>query len=400
MKTTHILELTAAPIPLVRIAFIGLGRRGMKALERYQFIEGAEIRALVDLKQENLDRAAALMHQNGLTPDYYSGVEDWKTVCQREDIDLVYLCTEWQFHTSMAVYAMQNGKHVAIEVPASTSVDEAWQLVNTAEQTQRHCFMLENCCYDPFALTTLSLARKGMLGTITHCEGAYIHDLRQMFEKERQEGYQQSLWMEKSCTAHGGNPYPTHGIGPIGLLLNIHRGDRLDYLVSLSTSMLPDGSHLNNTLLKTVQGRSILLQHDVTTPRPYSRLQTVCGTLGFAQKYPQPSIQLTQMEQALTGNELETFITKHEHPVTARWGHESRLRQMPNEMNYVMDCRLIYCLRNGLPLDMDVYDAAEWSCLAELSELSAREGSRPISIPDFTRGNWQLLPEHKFYFAD
>ena len=399
MKYHHVLELTAPPIPHVRIALIGRGRRGMKALDRYLFIAGAEIRLLVDISPEKLNQANAILQGKGIHADCDSEPDGWKRACERKDIDLIYLCTEWSNHASIAIYAMEQGKHVAVEVPAVTTVADAWSLVHTAERTRRHCFMLENCCYDPFSLTTIQLAKEGLLGTITHCEGAYIHDLRKIFEEERVKNHTEEPWMEQNCIRHGGNPYPTHGMGPIGLLLDLHRGDRLDYLVSLSSCIDSINGHLNNTLLHTVKGRSILIQHDVSTPRPYSRLQTVCGTKGFIQKYPLPTIQLDSQEKALTYPDTEVFVQQHEHPVTQYWGHESRRLNMPNEMNYVMDCRLIYCLQNGLPLDIDVYDAAEWSCISELSELSARQGSKPIEIPDFTSGNWQLLKGHRFHFT-
>lgn len=401
---TSVLELTCPPLPVVRMAFIGLGRRGMKALDRYLHIEGTEIKVFSDLQQENLDKAHDMLARDGqrTAADCYCGPDVWKEVCQRPDIDLIYICTEWNSHATIAAYAMRHGKHVAVEVPAATDVASCWNLVKTAEETRRHCLMLENCCYDAFALTTHHMAEIGLLGDITHCEGAYIHDLRRLFEKERHEGFQQSSWMEKNCSEHGGNPYPTHGMGPIGLLLNLHRGDRLDYLVSLTENARTHTAcgHINCTLLKTVKGRSILLTHDVTTPRPYSRSQVTCGTHGFTQKYPVATFMLEGMDIPAVDKDAEAMLKKYRHPVTARWGEEAHRRNMSNEMNYVMDCRLIYCLRNGLPLDMDVYDAAEWSCIAELSKESAQNGSRPVAIPDFTSGQWDVLARHRFHMAE
>lgn len=396
----HILRLQCDPIPMVRIGLIGLGKRGMKALERYAYIDGAEIHAIADLWEENTTEAyEKLLVDKRKEPIVYTGQNAWKTLCEQTDLDLIYICTDWDSHTLIATYAMSMGKHVAIEVPAATNVDECFQLVHTAEKTRRHCFMLENCCYDPFALTTIQMEREGILGDITYCEGAYIHDLRKLFEAEKAIGKHQTIWMEQRCATHWGNPYPTHGLGPIGLLLNIHRGDRLDYLVSLTangTDSAQGIGKVNTTLIRTTKGRSIFIQHDVTTPRPYSRMQTVCGTRGFAQKYPVEYIQFDTDEEAVDSEEVSRRINQYTHRITATWGAECRRKKYFNEMNFIMDSRLIYCLRKGLPLDIDVYDAAEWSCIAELSEKSALNHSQPMEIPDFTHGNWQLLNEHTF----
>lgn len=398
-----VLELRCEPIPLVRIALIGLGQRGMKTLERYQYIHDAEIRYIVDVDAQKLKVANERLLATGRpAATVLQGVDAWREACRCADVDLIYICTEWSSHCPMAVHAMRSGKHVAVEVPAARTIDECWQLIHTAEETRRHCFMTENCCYDFFALTTLEMHRQGLLGDITHCEGAYIHDLRDTFgiTADGHRSNSTRRWMERSCNEHGGNPYPTHGIGPIGWLLDIHRGDRMEYLVSMTAQgQGPDDrlGRVNSTLIHTHRGISILLQLDVTTPRPYNRLQTVCATHGFVQKYPVPTIQTADFPHALTGEEALREADKYAtNAASLLWkkGHEM---QVPNEMNYTMDARLIYCLTQGLPLDIDVYDAAEWSCLAELSRLSAKQGSFPVAIPDFTRGQWQQLSKHKLY---
>lgn len=399
-----VLELRHAPIPLVRIGLIGLGQRGMKTLERYAFIEGAEIRCIADHDEEKLLVAnQKLIESNRKKADIFVGEDAWLEVCHRNDIDLIYICTDWSTHCQMAVEAMEQGKHVAVEVPAARTVEECWRLIHTAERTHRHLFMTENCCYDWFALATYEMHQQKRLGTITHCEGAYIHDLRDTFGLTDGRYKQNStrLWMEKNCAEHGGNPYPTHGIGPIGWLLNLHRGDRMDYLVSLTAQ--GDGpddllGRVNSTLIRTHMGISILLQLDVTTPRPYNRLQTVCATHGFVQKYPIPTLQTADFPHALTGDEALAEVEKYTHSETCKIWKEGHRIGVPNEMNFTMDSRLIYCLRHGLPLDIDVYDAAEWSCLAELSQQSALNGSCPIKIPDFTCGHWQDLKRHRMYF--
>lgn len=386
MYNSHVLQLSCEPLPTVRIGFIGLGNRGMATLRRYLVIDGVEIVALCDIDSTHLADAASLLRAEGKhSPVLLSAEDGWKQMCHRNDIDLIYICTDWLTHTPMACYAMEQGKHVAIEVPAATTVEECWQLVDTAERTRRHCFMLENCCYDVFHQATLTMVEKGMLGTLTHLEGAYIHDLRDKYDADGPKG-----WMARLCGEHKGNPYPTHGIGPVCQLLNIHRGDKLDYLVSLTpVADVPHDMCINNTLIRTVNGKTILLQYDVTTPRPYSRMQTVCGTRGFVQKYPRRCIMFDG-EEPVKGDAVEPIVAKYTKSHIARIQNEGYSIGVPNIMNYTMDRRLVECLREGLPLDIDVYDAAEWSCIAELSEQSALGGGVPIKIPDFTRGNWKL----------
>lgn len=385
MGDSHVLRLACAPLSLVRIGFIGLGNRGMATLKRYLVIDDIEIVAMCDVNTAHLGAAAELLRAEGKhCPVLLDSPEGWRAMCQREDIDLVYICTDWLTHTPMACFAMEQGKHVAIEVPAATTVEECWQLVDTAERTRRHCFMLENCCYDTFHQATLTMAEEGLLGTLTHLEGAYIHDLRDKYEADGPKG-----WMARLCGQHKGNPYPTHGIGPVCQLLKIHRGDKLDYLVSMTPSTdVPYDVCVNNTLIRTVKGKTILLQYDVTTPRPYSRMQTVCGTRGFVQKYPRRCIMLDGQE-LVKGDAVESLIAQYTRPDIATIQAEGHRLGVANIMNYTMDRRLIYCLREGLPLDIDVYDAAEWSCIAELSEQSALNGGIPIKIPDFTRG-WSI----------
>lgn len=407
----HVLQLTHAPIPVVRLGFIGLGNRGILTLQRYLQIEGIEIKALCELREGNLTKAQNILHESGYPqPEGYTGAEGWKKMCERTDIDLIFICTDWLTHTPMATYAMKQNKHVAIEVPAAMTVAECWQLVDMAEQTRRHCFMLENCCYDSFALTTLNMAQQSAFGEVTHVEGAYIHDLRAIYFADESEGGFHNHWGRKHSIGHTGNSYPTHGLGPVCQVLNIHRGDRMSFLVSLSSHPMgmteyarnkfgtdsPEAQQsyllgdMNTTLIQTVKGKSIMLQYNVATPRPYSRLHTVCGTKGFAQKYPVPAIALEpNAATPLEGEALKAIMARYQHPFSATIGAEAIRRGLPNEMNYVMDYRLIYCLHNGLPLDMDVYDAAEWSCITELSEKSVLSGSQPVEIPDFTRGAWE-----------
>jgi predicted dehydrogenase len=408
---SDVIELRCDPIDTVHVAFIGVGSRGKGAVRRYTFLEGVKIVALCDVVQDELDQAQEILEGAGLPrADVYSGPEDWKRVCEREDVDLVYVCTHWDLHTPIAVYAMEQGKHVATEVPAAISIEECWQLVNTAEKTRRHCMQLENCNYDFFELATLNMVRQGLLGEIVHAEGAYIHDLRQPIFQE--EGAYWDMWRLRHNQTRNANLYPTHGFGPICHILNIHRGDKMEYLVSVASDQFGMSEFakkkfgadsdfgqrdyargdMNTTLIKTAKGKSIMIQHDVTSPRPYSRIHLLSGTKGFVQKWPVQGIALEPFAHSfMEQEEMEQVLADYEHPITKEVGELARKVGGHGGMDFTMDYRLIHCLRNGLPLDQDVYDAAEWSAIIELSEKSIENQGMPVKVPDFTRGAWNKV---------
>ncbi len=398
----------AAPkIDKVRIGFIGLGMRGPGAVDRISFIDGVEIKALCDKDPARASKAQEILQKKGLPKaKEYSGEEGWKAMINNEDLDLVYICTPWNFHTPMAVYAMEHGKHAASEVPIAVTLDECWQLVETSERTKKHCMMLENCCYDFFEMLTLNMARNGLLGEVVHAEGAYIHDLRDLnFSKT---GYA-DMWRLKQ-NYRNGSLYPTHGLGPIAQCMNINRGDKMSHLTSMSTNdfMMADMAkekaandpfynefvgksyrgNMNTTLIHTDLGKTIMVQHDVTTPRPYSRIHLVSGTKGVASKYPAPE-KIAFGHSWLKEEELKEVYAKHTPPIIKHVGEMAKKIGGHGGMDFIMDWRLIDCLRNGLPLDQDIYDGALWSSIAPISERSVAKKSRSVDIPDFTRGAWK-----------
>jgi predicted dehydrogenase len=398
----------AAPkIETVRIGFVGLGNRGPAAVSRMSKIEGVQIAALCDVRPERAEKAKSSLEGTKHNPKLYTaGENDWKKMCESKDLDLIYIATPWKMHTPMAVYAMEQGKHAATEVPAAVTLDECWQLVETSEKTKKHCMILENCCYDFFELMTLNMARQGFFGEIVHTEGAYIHDLLENnFDKE---GYY-DMWRLKE-NFRNGNLYPTHGLGPIAQVLNINRGDRMDYLVSVSSNDFQMGDlakelaskdsfykpfadkkfrgNMNTTTIRTVNGKTLMVQHDVTSPRPYSRIHLVSGTKGTAVKYPEPKISKGH-EGWLSEDEFKALETKFAPPIVTRVGEMAKQIGGHGGMDFLMDWRLIDCLRNGIALDIDVYDAATWSAIAPLSEASVANRSKTMDIPDFTSGSWK-----------
>ena len=419
------INLTVPAMDTVRIGIIGLGMRGPGAVDRLSYIDGTKIVALCDVHPERVEACQKILEKKGRPrAEAYAGdYEIWKKLCEREDIDLVYICTDWKTHTPMAVYAMEHGKNVACEVPIATSIDECWQLVNTCEKTRKHCMMLENCCYDFFEMTTLNMAQKGLLGEIVHAEGAYIHDLRFLNFMDPKDGGYNDWWRLEFNKEHNGNYYATHGLGPVTQALNIGRGDRMTTLVAMATDQFGMSEYAKakfgaesemakqeykkgdmvNTLIRTENGKTILIQHDVTSPRPYNRKHSLSGTKGYIEKYPRPGIALDPNENNpvefdnlsahsfLSQEQFDRIVTEYEHPITKEIGEFAKKVGGHGGMDFIMDYRLIYCLRNGLPLDMNVYDGVEWSCIGELTETSINNGYVPVAMPDFTRGAWKKL---------
>lgn len=399
----------AAPkLQTVRIGFIGVGNRGKAAVLRMSKIEGVEIKAICDLRTEKAEESKKSIAGTTHRPDVYSGGEnEWKKMCERNDIDLVYIATPWKLHTPMALFAMEHDKHTAVEVPAAETVEECWQLVETSEKTKKHCMMLENCCYDFFELLTLNMARQGFFGEVIHAEGAYLHDLlEENFSKEKY----QDMWRLKENYLNG-NLYPTHGLGPVAQVMNINRGDKMDYLVSVSGNdfmMAPMAKELaakdnfynefigksfrgnmNVTTIRTSKGKTIMIQHDVSSPRPYSRLHLVSGTKAIAQKYPLPARIATNHLNWVSPQEMKALEEKYQPAIVKKIGELAKKVGGHGGMDFLMDWRLIDCLRNGLPLDIDVYDTASWSSIKPLSEISVANRSSSIDIPDFTGGSWK-----------
>jgi hypothetical protein len=399
----------AAPkLDTVRVGFVGLGNRGYAAVDRMIRIEGVQVMALCDLRAEKVGDAKKLVEASGHRPALYSGdPEAWRKLCERTDLDLVYILTPWALHTKIAVFSMNHGKHVCVEVPAAKTLEECWRLVEASERTKKHCMMTENCCYDFSELLTLNMARQGFFGEIVHCEGAYIHNLRDlMFAKDR--FYQ--MWELEEAYKRVGNLYPTHGLGPLCQLLDINRGDKMDYLVSMSTNDFMLGSHaeklaasdpfykpfagkhfngtMNTSTIRTTKGKTILLQFDVSSPRPYSRIQSVTGTRGSALKYPEPARYATG-DEWLSPDEYKAIEDKYTPPIVRKMGASAKGIGDHGGMDFLMDWRTIDCLRNGLPLDQNVYDAALWSSIAPLSVWSVANRSNSIDVPDFTAGAWK-----------
>lgn len=421
-----VIALRTDPIDTVRVGFIGLGMRGPGAVNRFTHIPGVRIVALCDVEPDRVENAQNILRKAGFpeAAGYSGSTEAYKELCERDDIDLVYVATDWVHHAPIGVYAMEHGKHVAIEVPAAMTLDEIWQLINTSERTRKHCMQLENCVYDFFELTTLNMAQHGVFGEILHVEGSYIHNLEDFWDEYWNN------WRLDYNRKFRGDVYPTHGLGPACQLLDMHRGDRMKTLVSMDTKSVigrglvekstgepcDDFQNADHTLtmIGTEKGKTILIEHNVMTPRPYSRMYQLTGTDGFANKYPVQQYCLRPGERlegkvdhenlnahkAVSDEVKAQLMAEYKHPIHKELEEKAKAVGGHGGMDFIMDYRLVYCLRNGLPLDMDVYDLAEWCCLPELTRISLENGNMPVAVPDFTRGAWNKVQGYRHAFAE
>lgn len=428
-----VLGLALPAMESVRVGFVGLGMRGPGAVERFTHIPGVEIKALCDYEQARADSCLKYLRQASMPEAaVYYGEKGYEELCRRPDIDLVYIAADWLHHVPIAKCALENGKNVAIEVPSAMTLKDCWDLVDLSERQQKHCMILENCCYDWFEMNTLNMAQQGIFGDIIRAQGAYIHDLSPFWKHYWKNGPDDRLgWRLDYNMRHRGDVYPTHGLGPVAQAMNIHRGDRMKTLVAMDThsfngrelvkemadsvcDSFRNGDH-TTTLIRTENGKVIEIQHNVMTPQPYNRLYQLTGTRGFASKYPvegyavgrrqlsdagvKVDIENLSAHTFLPADEHKALEDKYQHPILKKYGEMAKEVGGHGGMDFIMDSRLVYCLQNGLPLDMDVYDLAEWCSLAELGSLSMDNGCAPVSIPDFTRGDWNKTDGYSHAYA-
>ena len=427
------LGLTAPKLKVVRVGFVGLGMRGPDAVRRFTHINGTQVMALCDHERERADTCNTILRAASMPPaDIYYGEDGYKKLCERKDIDLVYIATDWLHHFVVAKYAMEHGKHVAIEVPSAMNLREIWSLIDLSEKTRLHCMMLENCCYDFFELNSLNMAQHGVFGEVLYVQGAYRHDLSQFWDMYWKKDANDRLgWRLDFNQKFRGDVYATHGLGPIAQVLDIHRGDRMKTLVAMDTKSVngkawaeklsgkpcekfANGDH-TTTLISTENGKVIEIHHNTMTPQPYNRMYQLTGTKGFANKYPTEGYALSGDEMKNSGvrpsadnlsghsympaADRRALTKKYESPIVTRYLAQAKKVGGHGGMDYIMDSRLVYCLQHGLPFDMDVYDLGEWCCLAELGSLSMDNGNKPVEVPDFTRGHWNDVKGYRHAFA-
>jgi hypothetical protein len=395
----------APPIPDVRIGFVGVGGQGTAHVRNMLRVPGARITAVCDIAPDRVALVQKLVGAAGQKEPvgYSRGPRDFERLCDTEELDLVFTATPWEWHVPVCIAAMKSGKHAATEVPAAMTLEECWELVEHAEKHRKHCVMMENCNYDRPEMMVFNMVRKGLFGEILHAEGGYLHDLRSIKFSNRGEG----LWRRAWASKLNANLYPTHGLGPVANCLDINRGDRFEYLVSMSgpsrglqqwarDHFPPDAPQraekfvlgdVNVSLIRTARGKTIYVSHDTNLPRPYSRIHMVQGTKGIFQGYPN-RVYVEGRSPEHRWEEAQSYLAEYDHPL---WVELTKSAEGAGHggMDYIEDYRLIKCLREGLPTDMNVYDAAALSAVVQLSERSNARRSAAVDFPDFTRGRWQ-----------
>ncbi|HEY3285583.1 MAG TPA: Gfo/Idh/MocA family oxidoreductase [Gemmatimonadaceae bacterium] len=390
----------------VRIAIVGTGLRGRSVLHEFLGCPGVRVTALCDNVADKAQKAAKMVTDAGQPAPalFTDGDRAFEQLVLRDNIDFIHTATPWEWHVPVMLAALKAGKHVSSECPFAMTLKDLWELVDASEKYRRHCLQLENCNYGYNEMLVNRMVHAGVLGEPLHGAAAYLHDLRGIVFEDRDEG----LWRRRWHTTNNANLYPTHGLGPVAWYLDVHKGDKFEFMVSMSTEergltlyrdeTVKDKSNpkwqekyitgdLNSSLIKTAKGRTILLQHDVSNPRPYSRLNAIQGTKGIFEDYPARMYVDGQAGGERYTN-LDPWKKDYEHPLWTQLGEQAR-KGGHGGMDFVMAWRLVQCLREGLVPDIDVYDSAAWSAPFPLSEISVAKGSAPVKFPDFTRGNWK-----------
>ncbi|MFY0653670.1 MAG: Gfo/Idh/MocA family oxidoreductase [Cyclobacteriaceae bacterium] len=414
---TYMGDFKAPKIDTVKCAFIGVGARGSGHAAQIAQIEGTDVVAICDLYEDLAKKSADKCIENGggrhkKVKMYTSGENDWKNMLKKEKPDAVFIATPWKDHAPMAIEAMKQGAHAFVEVPLALTVKEMWEIVDTSEQTGKHCMMMENVNYGREELIYLNMCRQGVIGELLHGEAAYIHELRGQMTSERSTG----SWRTYHYAKRNGNLYPTHGLGPVAQYMNLARGeDNFRFMNSFSSpgkgrnlyakknfdadhkwnALNFEGGDMNTSIIKTTLGRTIMVQWDETSPRPYSRLNLIQGTKGTLAGFPTRVAIEGGVEGATDnhhkwaeGEKLEALFEKYEHPLYKRLGELAKKMGGHGGMDFIMRYRIIECLRKGEPIDQNVYEGCFWSAVGPLSEASVAQNGAPQEFPDFTRGKW------------
>jgi predicted dehydrogenase len=397
----------------VRLGFIGVGGRGTHLLELALRRSDTAVNAICDVDTAALERARTLVREarGKVPPGYGAGEEDFRNLVARDDLDAVIIATPWLWHTPMAVAAMRAGKAAGVEVPAAVSVEECWDLVNTAEATGKPCMMLENVCYRRDVMAVLHMVRQGLFGELVHCHCGYQHDLRDI---KFQPGVEfgpgargEAVWRTHHSINRNGDLYPTHGAGPVMNYLDVNRGNRFVSLTSMATKSRglheyivaqagEDHPHARirfalgdvvTTLIKCQNGETVVVSHDTNLPRPYSLNFRVQGTRGIWMDDLDALYIEGRSPAPHQWEPFEAYQRDFDHPLWRRWTAQSE-GAGHGGMDFFVVHAFIEAVKRGAHMPFDVYQAATVSAISQLSEQSIALGSAPQDFPDFTRGRW------------
>ncbi|KRV47981.1 glycosyl hydrolase [Wenjunlia vitaminophila] len=399
----------------VRVGVIGLGNRGGGMIMGWSAVPGCVVAAVCDIRANRVKSAADRLEAKGYPrPAEFGGSADsYAQMLKRDDIDLVYIATPWEFHYEHGKASLLSGKHVMVELPIATELHELWDLVDTSELTRKHLMLAENCSYGRNELAMLKMAHEGMFGDVTNGHGGYLHDLRELLFSDT---YYTDSWRRLWHTRSTASFYPMHGLAPIAAAMDINRGDRMTLLRATATAprgladyrarFMPKDhpswkeTYINGDLvtcmIDTAKGRVIRAEHDVSSPRPYSRINTLAGSRGIFEDYagPAPTGGRIYLEPDHSGHawrDFSTYRDEFDHWLWKKVGDDAANNGGHGGMDYVLQWRTVQLIRAGLVPDIDVYDSAAWCSPVPLSVASLAKNGRPVEIPDFTRGDWATL---------
>ena len=386
----------------VRIGFVGVGGRGTSMLKVALSMEGVEIAAVCDIIPEKVERAQRLVEQAGQPkPKGFTGAEDYKRMADMNGLDAIYTATPIDLHTPVMLAAMRGSKYGGTEMPACDDYEQAWELVETSEKTGKPCMLMENYAYMRNVKMILLMTRLGLFGDVTHCECGYQHDARFAYFGSNGE----MLW--RTNIQGDGNWYPTHAIGPVAQWLNINRGNRFEYLVSMSSrakglnyyatqrfgedhpaaKMKVDQGDVNTTLIQTHEGITVTLYFDIATPRPIDWIYRIQGTKGIYSG-TLDKIFLEGTGKPHQWEEIDEYREKYDHPLWKEYGAIASATGHGGS-DYMCFMDFVRAIRNRSDTPIDVYDSVTWSIITKMSQESVAGKSRPVDFPDYTRGKWQ-----------
>ena len=384
----------------LNVGVLGLGSRGIPQLRVIHSMADVKVCAVCDVYEDRVQAGLEIAKDA-------VGMQDYREVLKMPQIEAVFIFTDWLSHIPIAIEAMKAGKEVAMEVGGAATVEDCWKLVRTAEETGRQCMLLENCSYGVDEMAVINMIRQGKFGEIVHCEGAYAHDLRdEIGNGDINRHYRQQNFLHRNAEL-----YPTHELGPIAQYLRLGRGNRMVTLCSMASKAVGlhewlqknrpgtaladaqvNAGDIVTTLISCANGQTIILSHDCTLPRPYSRRNVVRGTKGcwyedghmmyIEGETPQPERHWTHV-----GESDERLLKEYRHPLWKAYD-EFGQRGGHDGMDYLVLRAFIEAIQNHTPVPIDVYDTAALMCVTPLSEQSIAMGGAPVPVPDFTSGGW------------
>lgn len=415
----------------VRVGFIGVGMRGQSHLDLALKRTDTEVVAICDVQQRMIDMSLSLVTKSGKPKPQVimDGPHGYKKLLENKDIDAVIISTPWEWHTVMCLDAMNAKKYVGCEVITGMTVEECWQLVHTSERTGMPLMMLENVCYRRDVMAVLNMVRQNVFGEIVHLQGGYQHDLREVkFNDGKnpygggaefgEKGFSEAQWRTNHSVYRDGDLYPTHGIGPVAMMIDINRGNRFTQLVSYSTKAkglhehvvkLGGADHPNakvnfklgdvvTTMISTTNKETILLQHDTNLPRPYSLGFRVQGTKGIWMDVNKSIYIEGQSLKPHQWEDAKAWLDKYDHPLWKKYGNDAS-GAGHGGMDWFVLHAFIESVKRKTNTPQDVYDAVTWSAITPLSESSIQLGGESVEFPDFTQGKW-MQRKNEFALSD